>query len=132
MFENFQDTEIIDIAAFGADEYDYSPNLLGFGLSVGETGYMEMVYPCGSLYFSTDGIGTEKPFRPMARRLSIDALDTCLIGQKVECITKEGGEYTIQLYGCYPIICSLEKNEGHCDRDYFSLDVFEPDARLVK
>ena len=132
LFENFQDAEIIDIVASGADKYDFTPNLLGFGLSVGESGYMEMVFSCGSLYFSTDGIGSEKPFRPKAHKLSIDVPGTCLVGQKVERITKEGDEYTLLLYGCYPIVCSLHKNEGYCDRDYFAVDVLEPDAQLMK
>ena len=49
---------------------------------------------------------------------------------KLEITVHADGEYTVLLEGCKPIICYLDKNDGHCDRDFFSIDVFDPDADL--
>ena len=132
MFENFHNARVIDIVAYGADDYDYTPNILGFGISIGETGYMEIIFSCGSLFFSTNGITTEPPVRSNAHRLAIDASCAGLIGEELEYISKDKDGYTLKLYGCHPIACYLDKNDGSCDRDYFSLDALNPDAQLMK
>lgn len=48
MFDHLYNSEIVDIVAYGVDEFDYTPNLLGFGTSVGETGYLEMKFSRGT------------------------------------------------------------------------------------
>ena len=130
MFDRFYGSEIVDIAAYGIDEYDFTQNLLGFGTSVGETGYLEVVFPHGKLFFSTDGISETIPERPNAHMLPADSTRKDLVGRKLKSVEKTDDEYILRLEGCKPVVCYPEKNEGLCDRDYFSIDVFDPDAIL--
>lgn len=130
MFDRFYGMEIVDIVAYGVDDYDFTPNILGFGTSVGETGYMEIAFPNGKLFFSTAGITETPPIRPNTHVLSTESLQGYLTGFKLKRIEKTDDEYTILLEGCKPISCYLKKNEGCCDRDYLSIDVFDPDSDL--
>ena len=130
MFDHLYNSEIVDIVAYGVDEFDYTPNILGFGTSVGETGYLEMVFSRGTLFFSTEGIKETMPVRKNVHRIPADAMRADLIGRKLRCIEEDNGEYSIFLYDCNPIVCYLDKNDGHCDRNYFSIDVLDPDASL--
>ena len=130
MFDYLYNSEIVDIAAYGVDEFDYTPNILGFGTSIGETGYLKMVFSRGVLFFSTDGITETMPVRKNVHQIPADGIHTDLIGRKVKCIEEGSGKYRISLYDCKPIVCYLEKNDGYCDRDYFSIDVLDPDASL--
>ena len=128
MFENFRNARIIDVVAYGADDYDYTRYICGLGTDIGATGYMKIIFSCGSLFFSTDGIDVEPPLRSNAHRLAIDdAFRTSLIGQKLEYISKDEDAYIFQLYGCYPIICSMDMRAEFEDRDYFSISVLDPD-----
>lgn len=130
MFDRFYGMKIVDATAYGVDDYDFTPNLLGFGTSVGETGYMEIVFPQGKLFFSTDGISETVPIRPNTHMLPTEKFREYIVGLKLNSIENVDGEYTFLLEGCKPITCYLEKNDGHCDRDYFSIDVFDPDSDL--
>ena len=130
MFDYLYNSEIVDIIAYGINEFDYTPNLLGFGTSIGETGYLEMVFSRGTLFFSTDGITEIKPVRNGVHQIPADGMRAGLIGRRLKYIEEDRGEYSICLYDCKPIVCYLEKNDGHCDRDYFSIDLLDPDAAL--
>ena len=130
MFDRFSGMKIVDIVAYGVDDYDFTPNLLGFGTSVGETGYMEIVFPQGKLFFSTAGISETAPIRPNIHKLSTEKFREYVVGLKLKSIENTDGEYTVLLEDCKPITCYLDKNDGHCDRDYFCIDVFDPDSDL--
>lgn len=41
MFDQLYNSDIVNVVAYGVDEFDYTPNLLGFGTSIGETGYLK-------------------------------------------------------------------------------------------
>ena len=71
MFDYLYNSEIVDVVAYGVDEFDYTPNLIGFGTSIGETGYMEMRFSRGTLFFSTDGITETMPVINYYRDLGV-------------------------------------------------------------
>ena len=130
MFDYLYNSEIVDVVAYGVDEFDYTPNLIGFGTSIGETGYMEMRFSRGTLFFSTDGITETMPVRKNVHQIPTDSMRADVIGRRLKCVEEGNGESRISLYDCKPIVCYLEKNDGHCDRDYFSIDVLDPDGVL--
>lgn len=127
MFEKFYGMKILDTFAYGIDEFDFTPNLVGFGTSVGETGYAVLKFENGVIYLSTDGITTEKPVRENVHELQTGDFRRDMVGKTLLAITREDRDesklsFTMQLEDCYPIECYLEETDGHCDRNYFSLE----------
>ena len=131
MFDYLYNSDIVDVVAYGVDDVDYTPNILGFGTSIGETGYLKMIFSRGALFFSTDGITEGAPVRHNVHPLSADDMRDELIGRKLERIEEDNGQYRVYLYGCNPITCYLEKDDGLAGRDYFSIDALNPDFTLV-
>lgn len=128
MFDQFYGMEILSVSAYGVDEFDFTPNPLGFGASIGQTGYAVFEFQNGNLYFSTDGLTTELPSRKNVHALSAENLHRDLVGAVVVSIQKRAEKdlisYEIQLSGYPTISCYFENSDGCCDRNYFSIDVF--------
>ena len=124
MYDMFYGEEILDVFAYGKDEFDFTPNLLGFGVSIGETGYAVMKFSGGDLFLSTEGITIEKPIRNEVHQLPTGKFHNDMVGQVLSYIRKKDDEYILQLVDCKPITCYFEKDTGYCDRNYFSIDVF--------
>lgn len=123
--EQFCGHKIIDVRAYGTDEYDFTCNLCGFGFSVGEYGFAEFIFDNGVLYFSVEGLGCEKPQRENVQELSADIPRSDMAGLVLEKIEyrEEDQETVLYFQESKPICCRFEPNEGYCDRDYLDVEI---------
>ncbi len=131
MFEKFYGMKVLDVSAYGVDEFDFTCNLLGFGASIGETGYALLQFQNGNLYFSTDGITTEKPHRDGVHALVVGNFCRDIVGKTLLAIQNEVDQpkttFTLTFRDCKPIVCYFSEEKGFCDRNYYSIDIFDVD-----
>lgn len=114
---------IADIKAYGIDEFDFTPNILGFDFSVGQFGYAVLEFGKSNIYISVDGLSTAVPPRSDIIELQVsEQIRNCFVGAILESIEYDGKEYWIQFEGFDTLHGYYSPNEGYADRSYFELD----------
>ena len=123
-YDKYIGRQIQSIKAWGTDEYDFTPDVLGSGsFSVGEFGYVDLNFDSQHLYLSTDGMRDIVPARPDVYELPVDlSVEEMLIGAKLEKVKLCAGGYVFYFSGLPVVRCTIWNNDGHCDRDYLEFD----------
>ena len=109
--------------AYGSDEFDFTPNLMGVDFSVGQFGYVVFELGDACFYVSVDGISSIIPPQKniVAQNIPNRIKDTFL-GALLQSISFDGKQYYIQFKGLDLLRGYYDPNEGYTDRDYFVLE----------
>ncbi len=114
---------ISDIKAYGIDEYDFTPNILGLDFSVGQFGYAVLEFDESNIYISVDGLSTAIPPRRDIKELQVrEQIRNCFVGAILESIEYDGKEYWIQFQGFEILHGYYSPNDGYTDRSYFEME----------
>lgn len=118
----FYGKTITKMQAYGIDEFDFTPNILGVDFSVGQYGYVVLEFEDSNLYISIDGLSTVVPARKNIKEIPFkDAVRNCFVGAVLESIEYDGESYQIQ-FRDFDVLCGrYVPNEGYADRSYFEL-----------
>lgn len=114
---------VTNIKAYGTDEFDFTPNLLGYDFSIGQFGYVVFEFGDEYLYISIDGISSIIPIKMNIAELDIpDRIKDEFLGAVLQSISFDGEQYYIQFKGLALLRGYYEPNEGYTDRSYFELE----------
>ena len=120
---DFVGKAITNVKAYGIDEFDFTPNLLGEDFSVGQFGYAALEFGDSSIYISVDGLSTVVPPRCNVKELTVpERVRNCFIGALLKSIEFDGQTYWIQFDGFEILRGFYSPNDGHTDRSYFELE----------
>ena len=120
---DFVGKAITNIKAYGMDEFDFTPNLLGADFSVGQFGYAVFEFGDSVIYISVDGLSTVIPPRNHIKELPIiERVRNYFIGAVLTSIEFDGQTYWIQFDGFEILRGYYSPNDGHTDRSYFELE----------
>jgi hypothetical protein len=123
ILKQFYGKTITRIRAYGVDEFDFAPNLLGYDFSIGQYGYTVLDFGDSSIYISVDGLSTVVPPRSNVKELPIkERVQNCFIGAVLKSIEFDGQTYWIQFDGFEILRGFYSPNDGHTDRSYFELE----------
>lgn len=123
-FDKYLGKPLNSIEAFGVDEFDFTPDILGSAsFSVGEFGYTVFHFGNEPLFLSTDGLTDKRPQRAGVDSLKIPpSVLEVLLGTVLESAKICAGGYALKFSDLPAVRCTLSKNDGHCDRDYLDFD----------
>lgn len=123
ILKQFYGKAITNIKAYGIDEFDFTPNLLGVDFSVGQFGYTALEFGNNCIYISVDGLSTTIPPRSSIIELTVEEqVRNCFIGAVLNSIEFDGKTYWIQFDGFEVLRGYYSPNDGHTDRSYFDLE----------
>lgn len=114
---------VTGLKAYGTDEFDFTPNLLGAGFSVGQFGCVVFEFGNDCFYISIDGISSIVPPKKNITVLNIpERIQNLFLGAVLQSISFDGKQYYIQFDGFELLRGYYEPNEGYTDRSYFELE----------
>lgn len=123
VLKQFYEKTVTDITAYGVDEFDFTPNLLGIDFSVGQFGYTVFTFGESNLYISTDGLSDDVPLRNSIYELPVDErVRDYFVGAVLESVEYDGEHYWIQFKGFDLLRGRYVLKDGHTDRTYFELE----------
>lgn len=119
-FEKYLGKSICSVEAFGVDEFDFTADILGSAsFSVGEFGYAVFHFGDEPLYLSTDGLTDKQPQRADAVSLEVpSSVLEVILGAVLKSVKICAGGYALEFSNLPTARCTLDKNGGHCDRNY--------------
>ena len=123
ILKNLYSKTVTGIKAYGTDEFDFTPNLLGVDFSVGQFGYVVFEFADDRFYISVDGISSIAPSKRNITALNIpERVQNTFLGAVLQSVSFDGEQYYIQFEGFELLRGYYEPNDGHTDRSYFELE----------